>query len=249
MYFLFAILGLLAGRFSALLAETVSKDGYYDRKLFPLFLECQKKWGYLPLSWPIKILQNERPPLRPFLLEILMAGLFVSLFHFVSWEYVLIEYLLFIFALVTASTIDMEHMVLPDFFTLSGIVIGLLGAILNPETGRDFLPSLAGVLMGGGFLWFISFCYYLLRKEEGLGGGDIKLIAWIGAVLTWRAVPFVILLSCFVGVIASLFSLLKSHKSWLKQGIPFGPYLSFSAIIYIFYGQELSRIYLSFLYL
>ena len=247
------------------LAETLK------RGLWPFIVECQNTWGWMVCSYPYKKLKlfgssklrktpakgrlktslREAVPLRPFVLEVLIGLLFALLFHYVGWKFLLIEYLLFAFALVTASAVDWEYMILPDSLTLSGIGIGLLGALLNPEAGREFLPALGGMLMGGGFLWIIAFLYENLKKEEGLGGGDIKLLAWIGAVLTWKAVPFVILLSCGTGLVAAFFMLFhpdRSSKHYFKQSIPFGPYLAFSALVYILWGQNLAQAYLSWFF-
>ena len=245
---LFFLLGLVAGRVGAVFVEAYSKLGEINKDFFSFFLKCQSEWKYIPCSWFVGKVKGWKLPFRPFVIEILMAVLFTLLFYFIGWKYVLLEYLIFTFALVVASAIDMEQMILPDLFTLSGIVIGLMGAILNPESEREFWPALAGVLMGGGFLWFIAVFYYAVRKEEGLGGGDIKLLAWIGAVLTWRAVPFVIILSCFIGLFAGIIMMFHS-KDYLKQSIPFGPYLAFSALIYIFCGKTLASLYLSFFYM
>jgi len=244
-FLLFFTLGLMLGRLGAVLTELFSNiEKKVKRGFWPFFLQCQSQWGWLPCSWIVKTAKGQKVPVRPFVIELLMAFLFVLLLSFIGWKYLLLEYLVFTFALVVASAIDLEQMILPDSFTLSGILIGLIGALLNPESGREFWPALAGVLMGGGFLWLIAVVYYALRKEEGLGGGDIKLLAWIGAVLTWKAVPFVILLSCFTGLFTGIFVMFRS-RNYLQQSIPFGPYLSFSALIYIFCGEELARMYLS----
>jgi len=245
--FCFFILGLFLGRLAALLTEAFLDLKKVDKGIYNFYLMHQKKWGYFPLSSLLKKIKGKKAiDFRPLWIELLMASLFSLLFFFVGWKYVLLEYLLFTFAIVVASAVDLKIMILPDTFTLSGIVIGLMGALLNPE--RDFLPALAGVLIGGGFLWFIAVFYYSLRKEEGLGGGDIKLLAWIGAILTWKAVPFVILLSCFIGLFTGVYMMFRS-KNYLKQSIPFGPYLSLSALLYIFCGEELAKWYLSIFYL
>ena len=101
-----------------------------------------------------------------------------------------------------------------------------LGAVLNPEVGRELWPACAGLLMGGGFLWLVALLYYAVRKEEGLGGGDVKLLAWMGAVLTWKAIPFIILTACFFAVVLSLLGSFQSGE-WLKKNIPFGPLFGF----------------------
>jgi leader peptidase (prepilin peptidase) / N-methyltransferase len=124
---------------------------------------------------------------------------------------------------------------------LSGIVIGLVGALLNPE--RSFLDALLGVLIGGGFLWAIAYFYFVFRKEEGMGGGDIKLLAWMGAVLGWKAIPFVIITSSVVGSLGGIWVALKQKKG-MKAAIPFGPYLALGAVAYLFGGQEIASWYL-----
>ena len=126
-------------------------------------------------------------------------------------------------------------MILPDEFTLSGIVLGLVGAFLNPD--RSIVDAAIGVLVGGGFLFAMAYSYYILRKAEGMGGGDIKLLAWIGAVCGWKAIPFVIISSSFLGIFFGVFYMIQS-KEGLKTGIPFGPYLSMGALIYIMFDMD-----------
>ena len=271
--FLFFVFGLVLGRLAAILSEFFSEmDKSQDKSpqspgnFFSFFRQCQKKWGVFPCSFLMKGL-SKGCPFRSLALELCMAVLFALLFFVTGCKYVLPEYLIFTFALVTACAVDIDRMILPDSLTLSGIAIGLIGALLNPEEGREFWPALAGMLMGGGFLWFIAVCYYAVRKEEGLGGGDIKLLAWIGAVLTWKAVPFVILLSCFAGLFTGLIMAIRAwakkylqsrrlfgdqkgdqkveFKNYLQQSLPFGPYLAGSALIYIFCGKKLAHLYLT----
>ncbi len=181
--------------------------------------------------------------------EILMAALFGLAYVKIGWNWFLLEALIFIFGVVAASFIDLDHMILPDKFTLTGTVIGLLGALLNPE--RSFMASLYGVLLGGGFLWAIAYLYSVVRKREGMGGGDIKLLAWIGAVLGWTSIPFVILVASIfgslVGVTAMLFSRKPNTEADSKEetddnigsfAIPFGPFLASAALIYLLFGGE-----------
>ncbi|MCX7977614.1 MAG: prepilin peptidase [Bdellovibrionaceae bacterium] len=178
------------------------------------------------------------------IVEFLMGLGFVLCWHYGSHNFwFLAEYLLFTFALICCAFIDLEYMLLPDEFTLSGILLGLLFAWLNPA--REVSDALLGVLLGGGFPWVLAWAYYVFTSREGMGGGDIKLLAWIGAVLGWKAVPFVIvvasLFGTLVGVVISRFS-----SEGLKTVIPFGPFLSLAALIYIFGGQTLADWYFSF---
>lgn len=176
------------------------------------------------------------------MVELLMGLLFLALYLKFGFSWTLLELLVFGFGIVVVTFIDFDHMILPDVFTLSGIVIGLLGAVANPE--RSFMNALWGVLMGGGFLYATAFIYYALRKQEGMGGGDIKLLAWIGAVLGWKSIPFTILSASIVGSMVGILVAIRS-KDGLKSGIPFGPYLVLGAILYIFSGSEITQWYLN----
>ena len=119
-------------------------------------------------------------------------------------------------------------------------MIGIIGAALNPD--REFSDALIGILIGGGFLWFMAFVYFQLTKKDGLGGGDIKLLGWIGAVLGWKAIPFVITTSAIIGSVVGIYFAIK-EKQGLKTAIPFGPYLALAALMYMFGGQTLAQAY------
>lgn len=121
--------------------------------------------------------------------------------------------------------------------------MGIIGSFLNPE--RSFTESLIGVVIGGGFLWLIATLYFLATKKEGMGGGDVKLLAWIGAILGWKAIPFVIMLSSITGSVVGIAIALRSQGG-LKTAIPFGPYLALGALFYILGGQTLALNYFSF---
>lgn len=180
--------------------------------------------------------------IRYALVELLMAVLFALSYHYAGISWSLLEYLIFVFGLVVCTFIDLDHMILPDEFTLSGIVIGLVGAALNPD--RHFMDAFLGVLFGGGFLWGIAYVYHLMTKREGMGGGDIKLLAWIGALLGWKAIPFVIMTSAIVGSVVGVVASMK-QEAGLKTVIPFGPYLALGAVIYLFGGENIAIWYLS----
>lgn len=179
------------------------------------------------------------------LVELTMGALFACVFYQFGWSWLTLEYLIFVFGLVTVSFIDLDHMLLPDIFTLSGLVIGLIGAALNPE--RSFLSAFVGALVGGGILWAVAVLYFALRKEEGMGGGDIKLLAWIGALLGVSSLPVVLLFASlwgsFFGVAFMVF-----RQSNLRTAIPFGPYLALGALFYLFFGEFTHQLYLNLLF-
>jgi leader peptidase (prepilin peptidase)/N-methyltransferase len=175
------------------------------------------------------------------LVELLTGIVFAAIFNKYGYQWITLEYLIFAWSLIVVSMIDLDHMILPDVFTLSGIVIGLVGAAVNPE--RSFSEALIGVLVGGGFLWAIAYFYLLLRKEEGMGGGDIKLLAWMGAVLGWTSIPFIVLVSSVLGSLVGLVLAMRS-KAGLKSVIPFGPYLALAALLFILDGKQIGLWYI-----
>ena len=139
--------------------------------------------------------------------------------------------------------IDIEHQIIPDEISLSGILIGFaLSFLLN---GHGWLDSLFGIMLGGGSLYLVACGYQLLTGKEGMGCGDIKLLAMMGAFLGWKAVPFIIFSSSLIGSFVGV-SIMLLQKKDAKLAIPFGPYLSFGALLYIFYGRPLILWYLNF---
>lgn len=180
-------------------------------------------------------------PIRYPIVELLTGLVFGAIMYKYGYQWVTLEYLVFAWSLIVVSFIDLDHMILPDVFTLSGILIGLVGAALNPE--RQFSNALLGVLLGGGFLYAIAYTYLVLRKEEGMGGGDIKLLAWIGAVLGWTSIPFVILASSVLGSIVGL-GLALRRRAGLKSVIPFGPYLALAALVFLLGGEAIGLWYI-----
>lgn len=197
-------------------------------------------FSWLMLRGKCRNCQNGISWRYPFV-ELLMGISFSAAFYFVGWNWFLLEVLIFLFGLITASFIDIDHFILPDVFTLTGIVLGLAGALLNPE--RSFVDSFLGVFLGGGFLWAIAYFYFVIRKQEGMGGGDIKLLAWIGAVLGWKAIPFVIIASSLIGTLGGGVIMLR-EKQGMKTVIPFGPYLALGAVLFLFGGEGIAHWYL-----
>lgn len=164
------------------------------------------------------------------LVEFITAALFTAIYLYYGFTWTTLEYLILVWALVICSFIDLEHMILPDVFTLGGIVLGFIGAVLNPE--RTVLEAFFGFLFGGGILWLVAYVYYVFTGREGLGGGDIKLLAWLGTLLGWKSIPFIILSSSVLGSVVGLYISRKSEDK-LKAVIPFGPFIALGAILYI----------------
>lgn len=146
-------------------------------------------------------------------------------------------------ALIVVSFIDLEHQIIPNVVTYPGIPLGVVASfLLSSLTPGD---SLIGLVVGGGVLWTVAVLFRLLRKKEGMGFGDVKLLAMIGAFLGWKAVIFTLVVSSFVGAIAGYLALRLSGKS-SHEPIPFGPFLALGALIYILGGDKWIEWYLSF---
>ncbi|MCX8119150.1 MAG: prepilin peptidase [Desulfobacterota bacterium] len=157
----------------------------------------------------------------------------------VSWNY--LYYFLFVAALIAITVIDLYHQIIPDVISLPGIGVGLLGSLIVPNI--TFSNALIGALAGGGSLFLVGMVYQWLFKREGMGGGDVKLLAMIGAFLGWKSVFLTILLSSFIGSVIGVTIILLKGKDF-KYAIPFGPFLALGAIISLFWGEHLIRWYL-----
>ena len=150
-------------------------------------------------------------------------------------------YFVFIASLIVVTVIDLYHQIIPDVISLPGIGVGLLASLIIPQ--MTFLNSLIGILLGGGSLFLVATVYQWLFKREGMGGGDVKLLAMIGAFLGWKPVILTILLSSLIGSITGIIIMVLKGKDF-KYAIPFGPFLSLGAVISLFYGEHLIKWYL-----
>lgn len=168
----------------------------------------------------------------------------ITLLLFLRFGPTLAFAVLFVFcsALVVITFIDIEHQIIPDEISLPGIVIGFVMSFFLQ--GHNWLNSLLGILLGGGSLLLVAYGYQWLTGKEGMGGGDIKLLAMMGAFLGWKSIPFIILASSLVGSVVGV-SIMLLQKKDSKLAIPFGPYLAFGAVLYIFYGSPLIEWYLN----
>lgn len=176
------------------------------------------------------------------LVELLNGLLTLALFNRFGATLSFAVLFLFCSALVVVTFIDVEHQIIPDEISLSGIVLGFVFSFFL--AGHGWLNSLLGILLGGGSLLLVASGYHWLTGKEGMGGGDIKLLAMMGAFLGWKAIPFIIFASSLIGSIIGV-SVMVVQKKDSKLAIPFGPYLALAAVLYIFYGPSLIHWYLS----
>jgi leader peptidase (prepilin peptidase)/N-methyltransferase len=141
----------------------------------------------------------------------------------------------FLMALLAVTVIDWRHRIIPDQISLSFIVVGLVWSVLTSRIGLT--SSLLGVLVGGGGLFIIGRFYRLIRHVDGMGGGDIKLMAMIGAFVGVKLLLPVLLLASFFGSIYGIY-LIKSGGGG-KTYVSFGSFLAPAAAFCIFYGRQL----------
>ena len=172
--------------------------------------------------------------------EILTGALAVALYLRLGATLAFAGYFVFAAALVVITFIDLDHQIIPDVISLPGIAVGLAFSLVSPLVTP--LDALLGVLVGGGILLAVAWLYQTLRGQEGMGGGDVKLLAMIGAFLGWQS----IFVTLFVGsVIGSLIgvAVMAYQRADTKLAIPFGPFLACGALIYLFFGDRILAFY------
>ena len=153
-------------------------------------------------------------------------------------------YFVFIAVLIVVTFIDFDHRIIPDVITLPGIPVFFGLSLLLPES--DWIKSILGILVGGGSLLTVAWVYSLLTGKEGMGGGDIKLLAMAGALVGWKGVLFTIFVSSAAGALIGIILMLRTRKG-LKLAVPFGPFISLGAVVYIFFGPALINWYFNLL--
>ncbi len=200
---------------------------------------------------------NSKISFRYPLVEILTGLLFLATVWSFGLSIETFFYLIFISALIPITFIDLEHMIIPNVITYPGIIVGILYNALKTDWGYGLelinnfslriqsffsllsevpiLDSIFGVILGGGILLLIAYVYEAVKKRQGMGMGDVKLLAMIGAFFGWEGVLFVIFLGSILGSVIGI-SIIIAKRGDLKYALPFGPFLSIAAVIYIFTG-------------
>ena len=175
----------------------------------------------------------------------LVEALTGALIGLTSWQFGYTSATLFawvfVFALIALTFIDFDTQLLPDDITLPLLWLGLL---FNLNSGfTDLESAVIGAMAGYLVLWSVFWLFKLIRGKEGMGYGDFKLLAAIGAWFGWKMLPAVILLSSTLGAIIGIALIVLTKRS-KEVPIPFGPFLAIGGIAALFFGQQLSQIYL-----
>ncbi len=183
-------------------------------------------------------------PIRYLIVEVL-TPIFIALI-FIKFKISLpaLSYAIFISGLIIISFIDIKEKIIPDVISIPWIIIGFISSFFSQNI--SYKESLLGIILGAGVLLFIRTTYKLTAKKEGMGIGDIKLLGMIGAFIGVKGVFFTLFTSSLAGSLYALFMLIFSDKKIaLNKEVPFGPFLSLGAVLYVFYGNFLIKLWLS----
>jgi leader peptidase (prepilin peptidase)/N-methyltransferase len=181
-------------------------------------------------------------PRYPFV-EALTAAMFAAAWWYYGPSAMLAQRLVLGCILIALFAIDLEHHLLPNALTIPGIVVGFVFSFLTEPGWR---ASLAGILLGGGLLYGVAEAYYRIRHEEGLGMGDVKMLAMVGAFLGWKLTLLTLMMASFAGSLVGLVFII-SRRGGMKYALPFGTFLAIGAAVAATVGSGLVDWYLGML--
>ncbi len=244
LYIFFFILGAIVGSFLNVVILRLPSDG--ESIAFPAShcpkCKTQLRWfeniplfSYLLLRGKCGHCRTPISMQYPFV-EFSMAMLSTALFYTFNLSVATGGYFLLCAAFLVIIFIDIHHQIIPDLISLPGILMGFLFSLVSNTV--TWQSSLLGLILGGGVLYTLALLYTLLRKTDGMGGGDIKLLAMIGAWLGWQSLPFVIFTSSLTGSIIGVIVIFSQNKD-SQTRIPFGPFLSVAALLYLFFSAQI----------
>jgi leader peptidase (prepilin peptidase)/N-methyltransferase len=173
--------------------------------------------------------------------EGLTCGLFGAAVYKFGLSIDLAAALVLVSALVAITYIDLDHRIIPNEISFPGIPIGFAFGSFRASVGP--VDAAAGILLGGLGLFLVATLYERIRGREGMGMGDVKLLAMVGAFLGWKGVVVTVLIASLVGSVVGLGEMIRSRGT-LQLAIPFGPFLALGAMAYLYSGEEMLAWYL-----
>jgi leader peptidase (prepilin peptidase)/N-methyltransferase len=176
------------------------------------------------------------------IIEIITMLVFVAHYLVFGPDILLVPRLLFATALIVLFAIDLEHHLLPNVITLPGIVVGLAFSTMLPP---GIFDAVIGVIAGGGVLWLVGEAYYRYSGQEGMGGGDVKMLAMIGAFLGWKLMVLTLILSSILGSVVGVL-VIAFRRGGMKYALPYGTFLSLAALVASLFGGRILDWYLGF---
>mgnify|MGYP001430220774 CR=1 FL=1 len=175
--------------------------------------------------------------------EILTGALFLLVFYYFCFCPLSFVYWLFLSLLIVVSFIDLDHQVIPDVISIPGIFLGLICSFLIPWI--DWFDSFLGAFLGAAILLSIALLYKYLVGRDGMGMGDVKLLAMLGSFLGWKSIFPIVFLASLIGTVIGV-PLMMARRQTGALALPFGPFLAFAATIYLFWGEAIIQWYLGF---
>ena len=171
------------------------------------------------------------------LVEAACGLLFVLMFFVTGLTYMLPVFCFFAFCMLVITMIDFDFQIIPDEFSIGLIIVGLLTSFLNSFLGTSslerFLQSILGCVAGGGSLIALAIIGKFMFKQDAMGGGDIKLMAGVGAFIGWQRVLFAIFIAAFIGSVVGI-TLIVAKKMKKRDMMPFGPCLAVASLLTLF---------------
>jgi leader peptidase (prepilin peptidase)/N-methyltransferase len=159
------------------------------------------------------------------IVEVVTAALFAACWWQFGFSLLFASRVVLGCSLIVLFAIDLEHQLLPNVITLPGIVVGFAFSLFGPP---GWLASLLGILAGGGILFAIAEVYFRIRHEEGLGMGDVKMLAMVGAFLGWKLAIVTLMLASVAGAVIGLL-IIATGRGDMKYALPFGTFLALGA--------------------
>jgi leader peptidase (prepilin peptidase)/N-methyltransferase len=174
--------------------------------------------------------------------EVVTALIFVVTYLTYGLTLLSLVRVLFACALIVLFVTDLRHKILPHVITLPGIIVGFVSSFFLPP---GWISSLIGLVVGGGFLLAIAEAYHRIRGQEGLGMGDVKLLAMIGAFLGWKLVLLTLVFASFTGSLAGGL-MIATGRGTMKYELPFGTFLAVGAVLAATWGDPIAEWYFGF---
>ena len=184
--------------------------------------------------------------LQYFIVELISAISFVSIYYFFGLTLAALLLLILSIFFIIIFFIDLKHFIIPNELTFPLMIIGFLKSFdpnLNQTIFPNYINSLIGGVFGYSIIWLIIFFYKKIRKKEGMGLGDAKLMAVIGFWFGWVSIPFTIFISSTVALILVVPSLINQSRK-MSSEIPFGPYIIIGCILYVSFSNQIKSLLL-----
>jgi leader peptidase (prepilin peptidase) / N-methyltransferase len=251
---IFFVLGALIGSFLNVVVYRIPRDKsiVHPRSSCPACGSPIKFYDNIPFLSYIVLRGRcrncgQRISMRYFAVEMITAVVFAACFHVFGFSVDLPVALVFACLLIVISFIDLDFMIIPDVLSLGGLFLGVVISFFRPPfssigslSAFPFVGSLHGALVGAGLLYLVAKSFESLRRKEGMGEGDIKLLGMIGAFWGWEGVLFSLVAGSLAGTVIGI-PVMYIKREDAQYPLPFGPFLSFGAVMYTIAGHYIIR--------